>query len=172
MDGITVPVNSLSTAPIDWSAFIPTERAVIVFVRRDEEILLIHKKRGLGAGKINGPGGRLETDETPEQAAVRETHEEVGLHVHDLAMRAHLRFAFADGYQLEVFVFVTKAFDGTLTETDEALPFWCPVHEIPYAKMWADDRLWLPRVLSGENVCGKFTFTGDVMTYSSVETRD
>jgi hypothetical protein len=28
-------------------------------------MLLICKKRGLGAGKINGPGGRIDGDETP-----------------------------------------------------------------------------------------------------------
>ncbi len=35
---------------------------------RDDETLLIRKKRGLGAGKITAPGGRIEAGETPEAA--------------------------------------------------------------------------------------------------------
>ncbi|MEZ5332640.1 MAG: hypothetical protein R2991_11440 [Thermoanaerobaculia bacterium] len=44
---------------IDWSTWRPVDRATLVFVVRDGEILLIRKLRGLGRGKINGPGGRL-----------------------------------------------------------------------------------------------------------------
>ena len=49
---------------IDWSAWQPVDRATLLFVVRDGEILLIHKKRGIGAGKINGPGGRLDPGES------------------------------------------------------------------------------------------------------------
>jgi 8-oxo-dGTP diphosphatase len=42
-----------------------------LFVIRDGHILLIHKKRGLGAGKINGPGGRIDLGESPQECAVR-----------------------------------------------------------------------------------------------------
>ena len=49
-----------TVAEIDWSAWKPVDVATLCFVVRDGEILLIRKKRGLGAGKINGPGGRVE----------------------------------------------------------------------------------------------------------------
>ena len=62
---------------IDWATWEPDDRATLLFVIRGGEILFIHKKRGLGAGKINGPGGRIEPGETPEQAAIRETEEEL-----------------------------------------------------------------------------------------------
>src|SRR5512136_179536 len=55
---------SLHVETIDWSRWEPTERANLCFVIRDGQILLIRKKRGLGAGKMNGPGGRLEAGET------------------------------------------------------------------------------------------------------------
>ena len=44
-------------ADIDWNTWVPTDPATLVFVIRDRQMLLIRKKRGLGAGKINGPGG-------------------------------------------------------------------------------------------------------------------
>jgi len=38
---------------------------VLCFLLRDGEVLLIRKKRGFGAGKINGVGGRIEPSEMP-----------------------------------------------------------------------------------------------------------
>ena len=76
-----------------------------------------------------------------------------------------------DGYLLRVYVFVTETFVGSAVETDEALPFWCPVDEIPYARMWADDEYWLPEVLAGRYVEGWFRFDGDEMLSSRLESR-
>ena len=151
-----------------WSDFSPQEDAVILFVIDRGEILLIHKKRGLGHGKINGPGGRIDPGETAYEAAVRETHEEVGLTVSDLSERAVLQFVFTSGYTLSVTVFTTETYSGELIETDEALPFWCAMTEIPYDRMWADDRYWLPRVLDAEYVLGQFVFDDDAMLESDI----
>jgi 8-oxo-dGTP diphosphatase len=142
---------------------------VIAFARTDTEILLIHKKRGLGHGKVNGPGGRLEDGEAPVEAAIRETEEEVGLTLRDPAERAMLQFRFTDGYCLEVFVFVARSWQGVLVETDEADPFWQPIETIPYGKMWADDKVWLPHVLADRYVVGRFMFDGDTMLFSELE---
>ena len=54
--------------PASW---VPNMVANLVFLTRGDEILLIHKKTGLGAGKINGPGGKQEPGETSLEAAVR-----------------------------------------------------------------------------------------------------
>lgn len=154
---------ALRVHQIDWERWQPDDHAVLCFIRNDSRLLLIHKKRGLGQGKVNGPGGRIETGETPLQAAIRETREEVGLEPVDPCERADLSFLFADGYGMHVLVFFAGRWRGTLTETDEALPFWCDVDAIPYDQMWADDRLWLPHALQGRYVRGAFTFEGDKM---------
>lgn len=39
-----------------------------MFVVRGGEILLIEKKRGHGAGKVNGPGGKIDPGESPSNA--------------------------------------------------------------------------------------------------------
>jgi 8-oxo-dGTP diphosphatase len=41
----------------NWSAWAPTEMAVLCFVVKGDSLLLIEKLRGLGAGKVNAPGG-------------------------------------------------------------------------------------------------------------------
>ena len=47
-------MNRLSD--IDWDSWQAKDPATLVFVFRDDEILLINKKTGLGKGKVNGPG--------------------------------------------------------------------------------------------------------------------
>jgi len=148
---------------VDWQTWTPRDTATLLFVRRDDELLLIRKKRGLGAGKINGPGGRLEPGETPAAAAVREVQEELGITPLDAFPCGELSFQFVDGYSLHCHVFAAHAFTGEPVETEEALPLWTPVSALPYDQMWADDRLWLPHLLSGRPFRGRFLFDGDTM---------
>lgn len=148
---------------IDWRKWEATDQAVICFLRRGSEILLIHKKRGLGAGKINGPGGKCEAGENHRAAAIRETEEEIGLKPRTVEERGRLFFQFLDGYALEVALFIAEEFDGQLRETPEAKPFWVSIDAIPYEQMWADDILWLPKLLAGSTVYGRFLFDGDRM---------
>lgn len=146
-----------------WNTWQPRERATLCFVIEGENILLIRKKRGLGAGKINAPGGRIEPGEEPHECAVRETSEEVGLTPLNVRQRGELHFQFADGYSLHCAVFVANEYSGELLETDEALPIWTPLDRIPYEEMWADDIHWLPGLIQGGTFRGYFHFDGEKM---------
>ncbi len=158
--GVTVP---------DWANWRPTEEATLLFaVRDDGAMLFIRKKRGLGAGLYNGPGGRLEPGETPLQAAIRETREEVCLDVRSAVRAGSLRFDFADGYKLKGHVFVTRDWSGEPQATDEADPVWFQPDEIPYANMWHDDPIWMPFLLQGRYFDGTFCFDGQRMRYHRV----
>ncbi len=148
---------------IDWAAWKPSDVAVLLFVIRDGEALLIHKKRGLGAGKISAPGGRIEPGETPEEAAVRETREEVCVVPSTPRRCGHLSFQFTDGYALSCYVLASDACTGDAGETDEAIPRWTSLDAIPYDAMWADDRLWIPLLLAGRPFRGRFVFDGERM---------
>lgn len=158
-----------SVNEIDWETWVPTESAVLCFIRDKDQVMLIHKKTGLGKGKINAPGGRIEQGETPEQAAIRETQEEIGLTCTDMKEVGKLHFIFTDGYSLRGTVFVTEKYEGELIETYEAKPFWCPIEKIPYDKMWEDDQYWLPEVIHGAYIKGYFIFDNDTMLSRRVE---
>jgi 8-oxo-dGTP diphosphatase len=157
---------------IDWATWEPKERATLLFVIRDGQILLIRKKRGLGAGKINGPGGRLEPGETPVEAAVREIREELGVEVLSPTLRGELHFQFVDGYSLLCSVFTAPDCLGEAIETPEAVPLWTPLDAIPYHEMWEDDARWLPGVLEGRNFRGFFVFEDDKMLSHRVDWGD
>lgn len=155
--------NLQEITEIDWSGWEPVDRATLLFVIRDRRVLLIRKKRGLGAGKINGPGGRIEPGESAREAAVREVREEVGVRPLGIGERGQLAFQFVDGYSIHVRVFRAADCDGEPRETEEAVPMWTPVDAIPYEEMWADDVIWLPRLLRDEPFAGRFLFDGDTL---------
>lgn len=162
-DGADPPVAARRVGEIDWTAWRPHDRATLAFVLRGDEILLIRKKRGLGAGKINGPGGRLEPGESAAACAVREVSEELHVTPRELEHAGTLLFQFVDGYALHVEVFRARAHDGEARETDEAIPLWTRIDAIPFGEMWADDRLWFPHLLAGQFFRGRFLFEGDAM---------
>ncbi|TVR70191.1 MAG: 8-oxo-dGTP diphosphatase [Spirochaetaceae bacterium] len=149
--------------PIDWTEYTPQDQAVLCFLVRDGRVLLIHKKRGLGAGKVNGPGGKREAGESLVLTATRELYEEVGIIPENPDHRGTLRFAFSDGYNLEVHIFTAPSWSGEPVETAEAIPFWVRLENIPFDRMWEDDIHWLPAVLAGRRVDGEMCFDGDRM---------
>jgi 8-oxo-dGTP diphosphatase len=130
--------------------------ATLLFVVAVDRVLLIRKRRGHGAGKINGPGGMVERGETFNECALRETAEEVGLAVDAATPLAELRFRDRDGTNLLGIAFRAERFRGTPVETAEAVPFWCPIERLPFNEMWADDILWLPWLLDRQPVIGDF----------------
>jgi len=139
-----------------------------MFVVKDGKVLLIEKKRGIGAGKINGPGGKIDPGETALECAIRETREEVCIEVINPVKLGELHFAMSDIPDIHCHVYFSYDYTGEPAETEEAVPFWCSVDEIPYEKMWEDDRYWLPQALKGEAFDGKFSFEGESIIWRDV----
>ena len=143
--------------------------------------MLAMKKRKFGKGKWNGTGGKLDDGETVEQAAVRETEEEIMVRVKSLEKVAILEFRFLDvpqekDWDQDVHVYVSGSWEGEPKETEEMKPRWFGINDIPYDSMWEDDKHWLPKVLAGEKVRGEFEFKGkgdlaraDVKTVNSLD---
>ena len=144
-------------------------RATLLFIRRGQEVLLMRKKRGLGAGKMNGPGGKIDPGETPAECAVRETREELCVTAFDPDHRGTLRFQFTDGLAIQCEVFTATRFEGDPEETEEGAPFWCAIDAIPYDQMWADDPHWLPGVLAGKRFESWFVFEGESMLFHRID---
>lgn len=166
---VSDPAQARSVDQIDWSRWQAKDPATLLFVVRDGQILLIRKKRGLGAGKINGPGGKLDPGETPEACAVRECQEELCITPLQPRYCGQHLFQFVDGYSIHVWVYRSDSFEGEVTETDEALPLWFPVNRIPYDEMWEDDRLWLPLMLEEKPFLARYIFDGDAMLDHAIE---
>lgn len=127
---------------------------------KDGRVLLGMKKRGFGAGRWNGFGGKVEAGETIEEAAKREMQEECGIVITEMEQVGIHEFEFEKnrGEILEVHVFRVDAWSGESEETEEMEPRWFAFADIPYDTMWPDDRYWLPLFLEGKKFRTKFLF--------------
>ena len=134
------------------------------YLLREGEVLLAMKKRGFGAGKWNGFGGKLKPGETLEECFVREAQEELSIKPTKFEKRAVLEFQFDDipaeeGWNQQMHVYLCHEWEGEPCESEEMAPQWFPLSELP-REMWSSDKCWLERVLNGEKVAGKCVFAG------------
>ena len=95
-------------------ARIPT---VLVYAVKDDRVLLMHRHKEPNLGLWIAPGGKIEVDESPHDAACREMQEETGLIVDELVWRG-LCTAVSPlpGWQWMLFIYVTRSFHGSLQE--------------------------------------------------------
>ena len=135
------------------------------------EVLLGHKKTGLGTGKVVGLGGHIEPGESPAEAAAREVKEESGISVaaSTLSAAAHVTFLFPahPAWDMDAVIFTTADWVGEAAESEEISPRWFPVTALPFGHMWQDAPHWLPRVLSGERLTATFTYADDNETIAT-----
>ncbi len=140
----------------------------LCIVHQQNRVLLGMKKRGFGMGKWNGFGGKVDGGETIEEATKRELFEEAGITAMDLAAGTSLPleklgvldFSWKDKPEdvLQVHIFKCVHFEGQPTESEEMKPQWFGIKDIPYEKMWAADKYWLPLFLENKKFEGKFIF--------------
>jgi 8-oxo-dGTP diphosphatase / 2-hydroxy-dATP diphosphatase len=133
----------------------------LCLVYQHPRILLGMKKRGFGQSRWNGFGGKVQENESVEEAAIRETREEASIEVTHLEKTAVIILEGQDqSATLEVHVFKILSFTGTPVETEEMLPRWFEIDSIPYSEMWPDDQYWFPRFFEGKKFTAKFLFEG------------
>jgi ADP-ribose pyrophosphatase YjhB (NUDIX family) len=140
-------------------------QVTLLFLRRDDEILLAMKKRGFGVGKWNGVGGKVQEGESVIAAAIREAHEEIGVRILERHLQrvANIDFTFEEKpeWSIHCHTFITHVWEGHPIESEEMAPQWFHLEQIPFHAMWVDDAHWLPLVLAGKRLQGAFHFTND-----------
>jgi 8-oxo-dGTP diphosphatase len=141
------------------------DTSLVYLIDHEGRVLLGHKRRGMGFGKWNGFGGKIEAGETMRQCAVRELNEECGLSVSpgDLQLVADLYFDQPSDAKWSHggMVYFARSWTGTPTLSDEMEPRWFRLEELPYDEMWQADKIWLPMLLQGKQLRGTIVFAED-----------
>lgn len=147
----------------EQSIISPLRQATILLLLRDDEVLLAMKKRGFGAGKWNGVGGKPNPGEDIIIAAIRESQEEIEVTPIEPKRVAIINFYFPlvpaeKNWGQQVWVFTATKWKGEPVETEEMSPKWFKFNDIPYKEMWWDDEIWMPKIFSGSLLKASFMF--------------
>jgi mutator protein MutT len=122
--------------PQGWS-----RSAALLLTRR-----ALHLRRH--AGQWSLPGGRIDAGETPEQAALRELHEEVGLDLDARAVLGRLDdFVTRSGYAVTPVLVWAGAARGLVPEPNEV----ASIHRIPVAEFLRADAPLLEHLAGAEH---------------------
>ncbi len=135
------------------------KQMTLLIVQKNNRVLLGMKKRGFGAGRWNGFGGKVEPSETIEAAARREVKEEAGIEVNGLEKMGVINFDFKNKPGiLQVNIFKSVDFSGEPAESEEMKPQWFDLDKIPFNEMFPDDIHWMPLFLADKKFTGRFLF--------------
>ncbi len=138
---------------------------LVLIFNNKSQILLCMKKRDFWVWKYNGAWWKVKQDETIIDAAKRELEEETWIKIKDdkLEKRWLLHFEWIKNpdWNQDVHLFTVKDFNWNFIETEEMKPEWFNIKNIPYDKMWEDDKIWLPEILKWKNIEYIFSFGED-----------
>jgi len=133
----------------------------IVFVIKDEKVLLAKKTRVLGVGKWNGYGGNFDPklDRDFKDCAVREFTEESGgatIDRDDLEQVCDITFHNGDKFEFRVEVYLAHKITGEPRDSVEMVePTWFLRVKLPPAEEFMEsDPYWISRILAGDKLYG------------------
>ena len=148
--------------------------AVVGYLRDGDEVCLGVRKRvssGLGENLLAGIGGKIGDspefqNETPDETMDREAREEIGVILLEKQVMGRVRFIFThkppdSQWNQDVRIYSITMWEGEPAETESTRPEWFNMGQIPWERMWYDNKYWLPRVLSGQSVDAVFLFSDD-----------
>lgn len=137
----------------------------LAIIHQHPKILFGMEKRGFGADRWNGFGGKIYQDEDIKDAAKRELREEAGIEINDLEKMGVIAFQLDGNPEIsEVHISKSGSFSGEPTESEEMKPRWWQIDEILFKEMWPGDIHWMPLFLAGKKFKAKFFYgKSDVM---------
>lgn len=119
---------------------------------KDWNIFLWEKKRWFAKGVLNWVWWKQDAWETLEECMIREANEEIWIDIFNMNYLWVLHFYFNEKkeWNQDVHLYNIIEYSWVIIESEEIKPLWFNLDDIPYNRMWEDDTIWLPRVLSWE----------------------
>lgn len=123
-------------------------KAVITFLVKDQQVLLLHSFYDPSKTKIfwQGVSGFAEADEDMRTAALREIREELGITADSQTLQQKHQFSTND---IEFTVFTLEKWTGNPQPLEEGIEElrWFTVNQLPLEAMHETDKDWLPQIL-------------------------
>lgn len=139
--------------------------SVLCYALRDDHVLMLRRRKQPNLGLWTAPGGKLEWDEAPHEACIREMREETGLTITAPTLRAVItEVSPTEDYQWMMFVYLARSFSGEIDlaaaghEGDLA---WLPIAHLATLPLPEADRIFGPRVLADDGHVHELKFTYD-----------
>ncbi len=155
--------------------------AVLIYPRWQDHVLMIHRDSGRPgdhhAGKWNGLGGKLELEESPLEASVRELREESGLELPETSFKplGVLQFPNFRAHKNEDWVVWVYAVDvpgkdlPAVHTTGEGSLHWIAASNLLGLNLWPGDREFLPWVLERAPFIGTFWYEGQKLARTQLQ---
>lgn len=144
----------------------PRTLATLVYLLRDDEVLLHRRVKAPNRGLWVAPGGKLEEGESPSECAVREMREETGLTILEPALRGIMtEVSPRADYQWLTFIFAAAAASGDLVPAPGIGEFrWVRIPEVFQLDIPPTDRIFFARVvrLADPPFLLKFSYDADL----------
>lgn len=102
--------------------------AVRVFLIENDNVVCIKYKQG-SIGIIDIPGGKIEENETKEEAAIREFQEETGMKISNLKEIGTMITEYPDRIY-SFTLFIAGDYQGNPQNFEENDSFWIPINEL------------------------------------------
>ena len=138
----------------------------LIYARRGEEVLVMHRRKEPNLGLWIAPGGKIELGESPYETAKREMLEETGLTVEKLRLRGLCTEVSPDPEWLwMLFIFDTWDFSGEVqAELREGDLAWLPIDTYLYERPIPQaDKIFAPAILrQDEFFQAKFVYDKDL----------
>ncbi|MFA5931391.1 MAG: 8-oxo-dGTP diphosphatase [archaeon] len=145
----------------------PIKMTVLCYIQKNGKTLMLHrtkKENDIHKGKWNGVGGKIEHNESPEEAVKRESLEETGLQIEPILKGIITYPQTNNGEYTMVFVFISKKFSGKLIECNEGDLEWIENKNLKKLNMWKGDYYFLPLLNKKGIFTAKITYDKEKVT--------
>ena len=149
----------------------------LIYITRGDSCLFIRKTRkgDMNRDKWLGIGGHFETDETPEECALRELKEESGIpeeDLNDFEYRGLITFLSSEYPSEYMHVFtaaVPEDYEVPCKECDEGELAWVKLEKINDLPVWEGDKIMFDYLFGSHSGEGTFTmkfcYEGEVLAF-------
>lgn len=107
----------------------PIRKAVKCILIENGKVIITKYLKGRKTGYYDIPGGKIEENETPEEAVIREMKEETGINVSNLIKKGFFEVEYPD--RRFVFdVFIAQKYEGNPKDFEENTAEWIDIDEL------------------------------------------